>query len=42
MFHDLGGGVQVNETFVDLEFVTVPGFGTLTARLHLQVEFQSH
>jgi len=24
--------VQVDETFVDLEFVTVPGFGTLTAR----------
>lgn len=42
MFHGLRGGVQVNKTFVDLEFVTVPGFGTLTARLDLRVEFREY
>ena len=38
LFHHLRGGVQVNETFVDLELVTVPGFGTLTARLNLRIQ----
>ena len=40
LFYDLGGGVQVNEAFVDLEFITVPGFGTLSTRLHSRVRFQ--
>jgi len=38
LFHDLRGGVQVNEAFVDLEFITVPGFGTLSARLDSRVK----
>lgn len=40
LFYDLRGGVQVNEALVDLEFITVPGFRTLSARLHLRVKFQ--
>jgi len=33
LFNNLTRGVEVNETLVDFEFVTVPGLGTLTARL---------
>ena len=33
LFDDLARGVQVDETFVDFEFVTIPGFRSLTARL---------
>ncbi len=33
LLNDLARGVQVNEAFVDFEFVTVPCFGSLTARL---------
>jgi len=32
LLDDLAGGVEVNETLVDLELVAVPGFRTLTAR----------
>lgn len=37
MFHDLRGGVQVNETFVDFKLITIPGLRTLAARLYGQV-----
>jgi hypothetical protein len=33
LLDDLAGGVQVDEALVDLQFVTIPGLGTLTARL---------
>ena len=33
LLHDFAGGVQVNEPLVDLELITIPGLGTLTARL---------
>jgi len=33
LLDDLAGRVQVNQPLVNLELVTVPGFGTLTARL---------
>jgi hypothetical protein len=33
LLDDLTGRVEVNETFVNLEFVTIPGLGTLTTRL---------
>ncbi len=33
LFDNLARGVQINETLVYFEFVTIPGFGTLTARL---------
>jgi hypothetical protein len=33
LLDDLARGVQINETLVDFEFITVPGLGTLTARL---------
>ena len=33
LFDDLARGVQVDETFVDFELVTIPGFRSLTARL---------
>lgn len=33
LLDDLTGGVEINETLVDLELVTVPGLRTLTARL---------
>ena len=32
LLDDLAGGVEVNETLVDLELVAVPGLRTLTAR----------
>jgi len=32
LFNDLARGVQINEAFVDFEFVTIPCFGSLTAR----------
>ena len=28
------GRVKINETLVDLQFITVPGLGTLTTRLN--------
>ena len=34
LLDDLAGGVEINETLVDLELVAIPGLGTLTARLH--------
>ena len=37
LLDDLAGGVQVNETLVDLELVAVPGLGTLTARLNQSI-----
>lgn len=37
LFHDLRGGVQVNETFVNFKLITIPGLGTLAARLYGQV-----
>jgi len=33
LFDNLTRGVEINETFVDFEFIAVPGLGTLTARL---------
>ena len=33
LFDNLTRGVEINETLVDFEFITVPGLGTLTARL---------
>jgi hypothetical protein len=33
LFDDLARGVQINKALVDFEFITVPGLGTLTARL---------
>jgi hypothetical protein len=33
LFDNLTRGVEINETLVDFEFITVPCFGTLTARL---------
>ena len=33
LLDDLAGGVEVDQTLVDLELVAVPGLGTLTARL---------
>ena len=33
LLHDLAGGVEVDQTLVDLELVAIPGLGTLTARL---------
>lgn len=33
LLHDLAGGVEVDEAFVNLELVAIPGLGTLTARL---------
>ena len=34
LLDDLAGRVQVDETLVHLELVTVPGLGTLTAGLN--------
>ena len=33
LLDDLAGGVEIDETLVDLELVAIPGLGTLTARL---------
>ena len=33
LLDNLARGVQINETLVYFEFVTIPGLGTLTARL---------
>jgi len=33
LLDNLARGVQINEALVDFEFITVPGLGTLTARL---------
>ena len=33
LLDDLAGGVEVDQTLVDLELVAVPGLGTFTARL---------
>jgi len=32
LLDELAGGVQVDQTLVDLELITIPGLGTLTAR----------
>jgi len=33
LLHNLAGGVQVDQTLVDLELVAVPSLGTFTTRL---------
>ena len=33
LLNDLAGGVQVDETLMDLEFITIPGLGTFTTGL---------
>lgn len=33
LLDDLAGGVQVDQTLVNLELVAIPSLGTLTARL---------
>ena len=33
LFHDLTGGVEVDEALVNLHLIAIPGLGTLTARL---------
>ena len=33
LLDNLAGGVQVDQTLVDLQLVTIPGLGTLTTRL---------
>jgi hypothetical protein len=33
LLDNLGRGVEVDQTLVDLEFVTIPGFRTLTTGL---------
>jgi hypothetical protein len=35
LFDNLARRVQVNKALVDFEFVTIPGLGTLTARLRI-------
>ena len=37
LLDDLAGGVEVDQTLVDLELVTIPGLGTLTARLRTRI-----
>lgn len=34
LLHNLAGRVQIDQTLVDLELVTVPGLRTLTTRLN--------
>ena len=36
LLDDLTGGVEVNQTLVDLQLIAIPGLGTLTARLEGQ------
>ena len=36
LLDNLARGVQIDEAFVDFEFVTVPGLGALTARLGIE------
>ena len=33
LLDDLAGGVEVDQTLVDLQLESIPGLGTLTARL---------
>ena len=35
LFHDLAGGVEVDEALVNLHLIAIPGLGTLTARLQI-------
>ena len=41
LLDDLAGGVEVDQTLVDLELVAVPGLRTLTARLSQQRQTMS-
>ena len=33
LLDDLAGGVEIDQTLVDLKLIAIPGLGTLTARL---------
>ena len=37
LFHDLAGGVEVDEALVNLHLIAIPGLGTLTARLEKDI-----
>ena len=42
LLDDLAGGVEVDQTLVDLELVAVPGLGSLTARLYSSLRVSIH